>query len=257
MTATARLIAITWWFQLKASTKAGIFVFTAIIEPLIFATLAYYLFKAGREPGTLLYAALSAGLMGIWSATLFGAGGAINYQRWQGVLEPLIAAPPPYVLVLFPQTLAASTIGVYSLCSTLLWGRLVFGIPLSFAHPFAFVLAVAVTIVALGVLGLVIGSSFILYREANALSNMLEFPVWLVTGAIVPLSLLPGWVHYLAWGLAPTWGYRAIRAATFGGNPWPGIGWALLLGALYLVIGQGFLHIFERRARKKASLSLV
>jgi ABC-2 type transport system permease protein len=254
---TLRLIAITWWFQMKQSTKAGIFVFTAIIEPLIFATLAYYLFKAGNQPGTLLYAALSAGLMGIWSATLFGAGGAINYQRWQGVLEPLIAAPPPYVLVLFPQTLAASTIGVYSLASTLLWGRLFFGIPLHFVHPPAFLLAVAVTIVALGVLGLLIGSSFILYREANALSNMLEFPIWIVTGAIVPLSLLPGWVHYLSWVLAPTWGYRAIRAATFGGNPWQGIGWCVVLAAVYLAIGQLFLHVFERRAREKASLSLI
>src|SRR5436853_3486204 len=118
--AVLRLIAVTWWFQLKQSTKAGIFVFTAIIEPLIFATLAYYLFKAGNVPGTLLYAALSAGLMGIWSTTLFGAGGAVNYQRWQGVLEPLIASPPPYILVLFPQTLAAASIGIYSLTSTLL-----------------------------------------------------------------------------------------------------------------------------------------
>ena len=255
--AIARLIAITWWLQLKQTTKAGLFVFTSIIEPLIFATLAYYLFKAGKEPGTLLYAALSAGLMGIWSSTLFGAGGAINYQRWQGVLESLIAAPPPYVLILFPQTLAASTIGVYSLTSTLLWGRVVFGIPLHLAHPLAFVLAVAATIVALGVLGLVIGSSFILYREANALANMLEFPVWIVTGAIVPLSLLPGWVHYLSWGLAPTWGYRAIRAAALGGDPWPGIGWAFALAAVYLVIGQGCLHVFERRAREKATLSLT
>jgi ABC-2 type transport system permease protein len=252
-----RLIAVTWWFQLKQSTRAGIFVFTAIIEPLIFATLAYYLFKAGREPGTLLYSALSAGLMGIWSATLFGAGGAINYQRWQGVLEPLIAAPPPYMLVLLPQTLAASTIGVYSLTSTLLWGRIVFGIPLDIVHPLAFVIAVAVAIVALGVLGLVMASSFILYREANALANMLEFPVWIVTGAIVPLSLLPGWVHYLSWVLAPTWGYRAIRAAALGGNPWPGIGMAAALAAVYLVIGQGFLRIFERRARERATLSLV
>jgi ABC-2 type transport system permease protein len=252
-----RLVAITWWFHLKQSTKAGIFVFTAIIEPLIFATLAYYLFKAGKEPGTLLYAALSAGLMGIWSATLFGAGGAINYQRWQGVLEPLIASPPPYALVLFSQTLAAATIGVYSLVSTLLWGRVVFGIPLHFAHPAEFVLAVAVTIVSLGVLGLVIGSSFILYREANALANMLEFPVWIATGAIVPLSLLPGWVHYLSWVLAPTWGYRAIRAAALGGDPWPAIGWCVVLAAIYLAIGQFFLAIFERRAREKASLSLV
>ena len=118
-------------------------------------------------------------------------------------------------------------------------------------------LAVAVTIVALGVLGLVIGSSFILYREANALSNMLEFPIWIVTGAIVPLSLLPGWVHYLSWVLAPTWGYRAIRAATFGGDPWPGIGWCVVLAGVYLAIGQAVLHVFERRAREKASLSLV
>jgi ABC-2 type transport system permease protein len=253
----ARLLAVCWWFQLKQMTKAGLFVFTSIIEPLIFATLSYYLFKAGHRPGTLLYAALSAGLMGIWTSTLFGSGGAINFQRWQGVLEPSVASPPPYALILFPQTLAAASIGLYSLASTLLWGRVIFGIPLHFVHPLAFVLAVAVTIVALGVLGLVMGSSFILYREAPALSNMLEFPVWIVTGVIVPLSLLPGWVHYLSWGLAPTWGYRAIRAAALGGNPWPGIGWALALAGVYLLIGQGVLRVFERRAREKASLSLV
>ena len=51
--------------------------------------------------------------------------------------------------------------------------------------------------------------------------------------------------------------YRAIRAAALGGNPWPGIAWSLALAAVYLAIGQGFLRIFERRAREKASLSLV
>jgi ABC-2 type transport system permease protein len=253
----ARLLAVCWWFQLKQMTKAGLFVFTSIIEPLIFATLAYYLFKAGHRPGTLLYAALSAGLMGIWTSTLFGSGGAINFQRWQGVLEPLVASPPPYALILFPQTLAAASIGLYSLASTLLWGRVIFGIPLHFVHPVAFVISIVVTIVSLGVLGLVMGASFILYREANALSNMLEFPVWIVTGVIVPLSLLPGWIHPLSWILAPTWGYRAIHNAALGGNPWPGIGIALGLAAVYFFIGQAVVAAFERRARERATLSLV
>ena len=253
----ARLLAVCWWFQLKQMTKAGLFVFTSIIEPLIFATLAYYLFKAGHRPGTLLYAALSAGLMGIWTSTLFGSGGAINFQRWQGVLEPLIASPPPYALILFPQTLAAASIGLYSLASTLLWGRLIFGIPLHFAHPAAFAIAVFVTILSLGVLGLVMGASFILYREANALSNMLEFPIWIITGVIVPLSLLPGWTHPLSWILAPTWGYRGIHDAALGGNPWPGIWIALALGVIYFGIGQLVVAAFERRARERATLSLV
>ena len=48
------------------------------------------------------------------------------------------------------------------------------------------------TILGLGLLGLLFASTFVLYRNANALSNMLEWPVLLVTGMLVPLSLLPG-----------------------------------------------------------------
>jgi ABC-2 type transport system permease protein len=254
---TLRLIRVAWFFTLKNLTTSGLFVFTSIIEPVILASLAYYLFKAGQRPGTLLYASLSAGLMGIWTSTLFGSGGSITFQRWQGVLEPTIAAPPPYILVLFPATLASATIGLYSLSATLLWGRFVFGIPLHFVHPAAFVLAVLLSIFALGALGLVIGSTFVLYRNANALSNMLEYPVWIVTGAIVPLSLLPGWVHPLSWVLAPTWGFRAVRAAALGGNPWPPLGWTILCAAIYLVLGQQFIRLFEIRARERANLSLV
>ena len=84
--------------------------------------------------------------------------------------------------VVLPLTIATSAIGVYSLASTLLWGRFVFGIPFHVVHPFAFVVAVPATILGLGLLGLVFASTFVLYRNANALSNMLEWPVLLVTG---------------------------------------------------------------------------
>jgi ABC-2 type transport system permease protein len=253
----ARLAWAGWWFYLKSLTRSGLFIFTAIIEPLIFATLAYYLFKAGKQPGTLLYASLSAGLMGVWTSTLFGSGGAIAWQRWEGTLEPIVAAPPSLLAKFFPMTIATATIGIYSLTGTLLWGRLVFDIPLDFAHPLWFVIAVVVAVIALGALGTVIASSFVLYRNANALSNMLEFPVWIVTGAIVPLSLLPGWVHYISWVLAPTWGFRAVRAAALGGDPLPGIAMCALLGVIYLFIAQFFLNIFERQARERAALSLT
>jgi ABC-2 type transport system permease protein len=253
----ARLFWAGWLFHLKGLTRSGFFIFTALIEPLIFATIAYYLFKTGQRPGTLLYASLSAGLMGIWTNTLFGSGGAISWQRWEGTLEPLVASPPRFIFVLFPLTLATVTVGLYSLASTLIWGRIVFGIPLDITHPLWFLLAVFVMVVSLGTLGLILGSSFVLYRNANALSNMLEFPVWLVTGAIVPLSLLPGWVHPLSWVLAPTWGFRAVRAAALGGDPRPGIAMSVLLAVVYLGIAEFFIGVFERRARERATLSLV
>lgn len=252
-----RLIWIGWKFYVKNLTLSGFFLLTSVLQPIIFATLAYLMFRAGAREGTLLYVALGAGMMGIWSSTLFGSGGAIQWQRWQGTLEYLIAVPPPLLLVIVPLTLATATIGIYSLTATLLWGKLFFDVPLSVSDPIAFVIALPVTVLGLGLLGLVLASTFIMYRNANALSNLLEYPVWLITGLLVSLSLLPGWVGPISWILAPTWGVNALREAAIEGSPWAEIGMCLLLGAVYLVIGHFTLRHFERLARERATLSLT
>jgi ABC-2 type transport system permease protein len=254
---TLRLLWIGLCFHVKSLTLSVFFLLTSIFMPMLIATVAYYMFKAGGRPGTLFYASLGAAVYGIWSSTLFGSGGAIQWQRWQGTLEVIVSVPTPFILVILPLTIATSTIGIYSLTSTLLWGRLVFGIPFTIEHPVAFAVAVPATILGLGLLGLLFASTFVLYRHANALSNMLEWPVLLVTGMLVPLSLLPGWSHPIAWALAPTWGVRALRAAALGGSPWPDIGMTVGLGALYLVLGTVCLRYFEVAARKNATLSLT
>ena len=257
MTRTLRLIWIGWKFYVKNLTLSGFFILTSVLQPIIFASVAYFMFQIGAREGTLLYVALGAGMMGIWSSTLFGSGGAIQWQRWQGTLEYMVAAPPPFLLVIVPLTLATSSIGIYSLTATLLWGRLFFDVPLHLAHPFAFAVALPVTVIGLGLLGLILASTFIMYRNANALSNLLEYPVWLVTGLLVSLSLLPGWVAPISWVLAPTWGVNALREAAIAGNPWPEIGMCLALAAVYLAIGHFALQQFERLARERATLSLT
>jgi ABC-2 type transport system permease protein len=151
----------------------------------------------------------------------------------------------------------AGDVRAYSLLATVGWGRLFFGIPLSIEHPVAFAAAVPATVLSLGCMGLLLASTFILYRHANALSNLLEYPVWFVTGLLIPLSLLPGWVTPLSWPLAPTWGVRAIRQAVLGGNPWPEIATSVGLAGLYFALAWYFLSVFERLARERATLALT
>lgn len=254
----ARLIVVGWLFHLKGLTLSGFFLLTSAIQPIIFASIAFFMWKAGGKEGALLYVALGAAMMGIWSSTLFASGGAIQWQRWQGTLELSIAAPLPFPLVIIPMTLASATIGLYSLTATLLWGRLIFDVPLSIERPVLFAASIPATIVGLGLLGLVLASTFVLYRNATALSNLMEYPVWLVSGLMVSLSLLPGWVLPLAWALAPTWGVRAVRGSALGeGEPAFAIVMCLVLGAVYLAIGVLFLRFFERLARERATLSLT
>jgi ABC-2 type transport system permease protein len=250
-----RVLLTGWFFQLKMQAQSGFMVLTALLQPLIFASIAMADQQAGNRTLPLLYYALGAGIMGIWSTVVFGCGGVISWQRHQGMLEPLVMAPAPFAVVMMSITLGTATVGLYSMGATLLWGWLVFGAHLHFAHPLLFILAAVVTVISLGLLGLVLGSSFVLYRNSNALSNMLEYPIWLVTGLLVPLSLIPGWTHPIAYVLAPTWGVEALRGAAIGGQPLVPIGWCTLASAVYLVLGVALVTVVERRARRDATLT--
>ena len=252
-----RTFLATLRFNMKSLTLSGFFLLISILQPLIFSSIAFYMWKAGARPGTLLYVALGAGLMGMWSSTLFGSGGAIQFNRWQGTLEVLVAAPASFLVVMVGMTMATAAIGLYSIAATLFWGRVLFGVPLDFVHPWLFALALPAAVVGLGLLGLVMASTFVLYRNANAFANLLEYPVWLVTGLLVPLSLLPGWVEPISWVLAPTWGVRAIRESALGGEALGAIGMCLLLSLVYLIVGSITLRNFERLARRNATLSLT
>src|SRR5262245_11004599 len=253
-----RLLGVGWLFHLKSLTNSMFFLLISILQPIIFASIAFLMVENGNAAGTLLYVALGAGLMGIWSSTLFGSGGAIQWQRWQGTLELLIAAPAPFVFCLLPLTVATSSIGLYAIVATLFWGRIFFGMPRDFAHPFQLALALPVTVLSLGMLGLVLASTFVLARNANAFSNLPEYPVWLATGLLVPLSLLPAWVGPISWVLAPTWGMEAIRDAALGGSSaWPELAMCAALGVVYLALGTVCLSNFARLARQRATLALT
>jgi ABC-2 type transport system permease protein len=169
----------------------------------------------------------------------------------------VIGVPTPLILVVLPMTIATASIGLYSVASTLLWGRLIFGLPLDLAHPVWFAIALPAAVLSLGLMGLVLASTFVLLRNANSLSNLLEYPVWLVTGLLVGLSLLPGWTRPISWVLAPTWGVRGLRQAAIGGDPFVPVAVCLGLGLIYLVIGHFTLRYFERLARERATLSLA
>jgi ABC-2 type transport system permease protein len=251
-----RLLALGWLFQMKMLWRSTFNTLLGVIYPLFFATVAFFMFRAGADSKPLLYASLGAAVMGIWSTTSTSAGAALARERWHGTLELLVAAPVSFALVLLPTTIAMASIGIYSMATTLLWGWLVFGIELTIESPLAFVLAIPATVVSIGALGFLLAVAFVRFRQAWALGNMLEYPVWLIAGFLVPLSLFPGWVRPISWALAPTWGIDAIREASLGGSAWAEIALALGLGAVYVVLGIVLVGRALHAARAKGTLAL-
>ena len=192
-----------------------------VLWPLFFATVAFLMFRAGAGGESLVFASFGAAVMGIWSSTSTSAGSAMQRERWHGTLELLVTragalrrGPPPGD----GRDVGAGPLqhGRHTLIS-----RFVFGVDLPFEQPLSFAVALVATVVSIGAMGFLLAVSFVRYRTAWALGNLLEYPVWLIAGFLVPLTILPGWVRPFSWVLAPTWGVDAIREAATGGGPGP------------------------------------
>ena len=162
-----------------------------------------------------------------------------------------------FAYVLLPMTIAIASVGVYCLATTLVWGRLVYGIPLPLTHPVGFALAVPATIVSVGVLGLALCMVLVRFRAAQHIGNSLEYPVWLASGLLFPIAVLPAWSHPISWCLATTWGMRALLHGSLGGEVWRDLAMCAALTAVYAVIGIAILDRFLDAARRSATLSLT
>lgn len=228
-----------------------------LLWPILYASIAYYLLDAKNDPELLLSASLGAAVMLMWSLVVIGSAGALEQQRWLGTLELLVAAPVPFATVIAPISVASGAVGAYALLATLVWGTLLFDVPLAIEQPLAFAVAVPACVLAIGMLGLVMAATFVLYRAAFSLGIAMQYPVWIATGLLVPLSVLPDFIGPVSWFLAPSWGFRAIQESALGLTPWPDIGMCLVLSAAYFAIGSLCLRWFVQVARARATLKLT
>ncbi|MGK4585443.1 ABC transporter permease [Kitasatospora sp. HPMI-4] len=258
MRAVARFLITASWLQLKQLGTARLQLMTALVQPVLFATIAFLLFRhaPGRESPTQI--AIGAGLLGMWASTLFGSGAAISRHRFMGLLEGMVAAPMPLPVVILPVTLASAVLGLYSMLATVAWGYSLFGLPLAVHRPVLFVGCVAVTVLTLGVLGLLIAAVLFLYPASQALANAVEFPIALLSGILVPVSALPAFCRPLSWLVAPMWGVRAVQDAAAGGAfPTLPLLMCAALALCYLALATVLLRVLVDRARNKARLALA
>jgi ABC-2 type transport system permease protein len=254
---TARVLWIGFLTHFKIVSRSPFAIGVGATWPIVNATLAYFMYRAGGSPRTLLYASLGSAVAGIFSMIAIDASGAIQRQRFWGTLELLVAAPVRFALILLPMTIAIASVGIYCLGTTLIWGRLVYGIPLPLEHPLAFFLAVPATLVSVGVLGFALCMVLVRFRWAGQIGNSLEYPVWLASGLLFPIAVLPSWTHPISWSLATTWGMQSLLHGALGGAVWRDLGMCALLSLVYGVIGFSIVDRFMDSARRSATLSLT
>lgn len=241
--------------QLRGRWSAAFFVL-GIVQPAAFLLVTLL----ARRPGTHVHAstvALGTGLVSLWGATIWAAGGILRGERFQGTLAGIVARPTSLATVLVGKTVASTLHSALFIGLTVSVVAAAFGDPIAPARPFLFAAALVAVVASAVTLGMLLACLFVLTRSAARIMEALMYPVFILGGLIVPISLLPGWTQPLSWVISLRWGGDLLRCATVG-DPLRTRSWLLLAvtTAVYAVAGRLLFRRVLDRARREGTLDL-
>lgn len=254
-----RVIWTVFHLYFKQIAVDAFVIFTVIVQPLVVALLAIYMLR-NTEGFQAIYVIVGSAMTGLWSGTLFFSSFNIQFERWTGNLENIVASPTHLATVITGKTLANTAMSVTSMLFSYPLAAIFFDFRLTIAQPFLFAISLLLTIVALISLGLVIAPFMSVNLGAHVWTNALEFPMYIVGGFLFPVLLLPAWTTPLSYILSPYWAARALHATSSGSVPLGEVffSWGMLIGfsILYWFISAWLFRILLRRAREEATLGL-
>jgi len=254
-----RTILIVAEMNLRQQMTDGFVIFTVLLQPIIIALLGLWMLQ-DKGADAAVFVVVGSGLTGLWSSLLFISGGSINWERWSGTLESMVAIPTPFEVIIFGKNLANVVQSLLSMVLGYFIAAYAFGYALEFQQPLLFVASVILSVIAFISFGLVIAPIFVMSPGVRAWQNAMEFPVYVLCGFLFPIALLPGWTTPVSYLLPPYWAAIALHGTSTGGAPiektlfaW---GMMLLFSAVDLFIASRLFKLMLYKARADATLGM-
>ncbi len=254
-----RVIFMAFEIEFRQSFTDAFVLFGIIVQPMIVAFMALWMLR-DQVADYAIFVVVGSGMTGLWTTLLFQGGNSITGERWTGTLEPLSCAPAPLRAVVSGKLLASISQSLLSIAFCYTFISLMMGLPVSIAKPWLFAGSILLTVVAFIAFGLIIGSLFILNPDVQRFQNGLEFVVYIFSGFLFPIALLPMWTTPLSYILTPYWAARALHAASSGSGSNGEIYfcWAMLIAfsVVYAIASKFLFKSILRKAREDATLNM-
>jgi ABC-2 type transport system permease protein len=235
-------------------------VLPSLVAPLAFAVITLMMMKGSDGP-VVLYAVLGGGILGMWGNTLFKSGFSVNFDRMNGTLEPLMMTPTPLTHVIAGRTIFNCLLGLLNALVVFVVAELVMGASMSIEDPVMFFLALMLTLLSLSSIGILFSGAFVFTRASMTVMQVMEFPLYIISGALLPIVALPEFLYPFSFILGPAWGVEALKASAGVGSGMPfelgftfDIVLLLVCTCAYLLMARYIFIKLEWKARTVGSL---
>lgn len=235
-----------------------------IILPLLAVAAYVFMYRALQAPERFIgYALLGGAMTAYWLNVLWSMASQFYWEKQTGQLEIFFLAPVSRMAILAGMAAGGMFMSSARAVGTLVVGSWLFGVRYDPSGIGPGLAVFVLTLLALYGLGMVMASLFMFYgREAWHLANLLQEPVYLMSGFYFPVRALPFWIGVAASIIPLTLGLDAIRQLVFPGSAdglWPVATEVVALAGLsvlFLALAHAALRRMEDAARREGRLTL-
>jgi ABC-2 type transport system permease protein len=238
--------------------------FFETVLPLL-ATAAYvFFYRAIGAPEEYLGLVVVGGAMtAYWLNVLWSMSAQLYWDKDAGNLTLYIAAPGSLMAILLGMAIGGLVMTTTRAAIILLAGWLFFGVKFSLAQWPLLVAVFFLTMAALYGMGMLFASLYLQFgREAWHISNLLQEPVYLVSGFFFPIRALGPFVATAASIIPLTLGLDAMRQLLFPGDPTLGFlsvgvesAILLVLSVVFIAASRFALDYMERLSMREGRLT--
>ncbi len=220
----SKAIYVIWLRELKRFIRAKSRVVGMIIMPLLFLVgLGYGLNNLVKLGGSVTYFEfLVPGIVGM--ALLFTSinnGASIIWDKEFGFLKEIMVTPNSRISIALGKIAGGATTAVLQGILVVIVA-MVIGFSLSLAPisllAVVFMLLIAVTFISLG---LAIGAFMSDFQGFGIVMQFVAFPLFFLSGTLVPVSSLPSVLKYVAYANPLTYGVDGLRYVLLGTSTFP------------------------------------
>lgn len=233
----------------------------SIVAPFMFTVVALFMYGSSDGP-VVLQAVLGGGVLGMWGNTLFASGYSVSYDRYNGTIEPILISSTRLIDVITGRAIWNTFIGLLNAVLVFIVAELMFDASITIANPLLFFAMLIMTLASLACIGLIFSALMVWTRRSTVIFSILEFPIYILSGAMVPVSILPSGLGFISYAMPTSWGVDAMKLAALGeyeGSIGIGMGYDIIIMVMlmivYAAIAVAVFRYMERNVRRTGSLT--
>ena len=240
-------------------------IFFDTVLPVLGVAAYVFIYKTMNAPAAFTgFVVLGGAMTGVWLFVLWSMAAQFYWEKETGNLELYMLAPISRMSILLGMAVGGMFSTAVRSITTLLIGAIVFQVVFDVSQPLLLAGVFALTMIALFGFGMLFASLFMVFgREAWHTSNLLQEPIYLISGFYFPVRTLGMIVSVGAAFIPITLGLDAMRQLLFpGGWTFPvfsvNVELAVLavLCVVFIVLSKFALDFMENKGKKDGRLTL-